>query len=170
MASLIEVLINTLDEENNEYVELLEISKRKTPIIVKGDVEALKNIVAEEQVYVDRIANLENKRIETVNDIATVLSKDAETLTVRDIINLLKGQDQVQHRLEEVHSRIKLTLNDMVAVNDINKSLIQDSLDMVEFNINLINGLNGAPEVNNYTKNAYSVNTYIDPPKFDAKN
>lgn len=170
MASLIEVLIDTLNAENDEYVKLLDISKRKTPIIVKGELEALRNIVAEEQVHVDRVANLEKKRVEAVTDIATVLNKDADTLTVKDIIDLLNGQDEIQNQLMEAHARIKATLNDVVAINEINKNLIRESLEMVEFNINLINSLKKAPEVNNYTKGAYNVNAYTEPPKFDAKN
>lgn len=170
MASLIEVLIDTLNAENEEYVSLLDISKRKTPIIVKGDVEGLRNIVAEEQVHVDKVANLEKKRIETVNDIATVLNKDGDKLTVKEIIDLLKGQDEVQNQLMEVHAKIKATLNDVVALNEINKNLIEESLEMVAFEINLINSFKKAPEVNNYTKGAYNVNAYTEPPKFDAKN
>lgn len=170
MASLITVLIDTLHAENDEYQKLLELSKTKTPIIVKGDVAALRDLTAQEQVHVDRITNLENTRIETVKDIATVLNRDADTLTIRDIINLLAGQDEVQEQLKDIHGRIKITLDDMVAINEINKSLLQDSLEMVQFDINLISSLQGGPEVNNYTKDAYSVNSYIEPPKFDTKN
>lgn len=170
MASLIEVLINTLETENEEYTKLLEISRRKTPVIVKGDVDKLREIVAEEQIHLDKIAGLEGKRAESVKDIATVLNKDADALKVRDIIELLTGQGEIQHRLEEVHGKLKLTLNDMVAVNEINKNLIMESLEMVEFNINLVNSLMAAPEINNYTKNAYNVNAYTEPPKFDTKN
>lgn len=170
MASLIEVLINTLNAENDEYVKLLEISKRKTPILVKGEVEALREIVAEEQMHVDKVANLEKKRIEAVNDIATVLNKDGDKLTVVDIIDMLKGQDEVQNQLMEAHAKIKATLNDVVTLNEINKNLIKESLEMVEFNINLINSFKKAPEVNTYTKGAYSVNAYTEPPKFDTKN
>lgn len=170
MASLIETLVNTLEKENDEYVKLLEIAKAKTPIIVKGDIEALRDIVAKEQFLADNIAALEHTRMEAVNDIAVVLSKDAQTLTVRDIINLLEGQDAIQHKLEEVHGKIRTTVNNMIEINNINKSLIMDSLEMAEFNINLINSLKGAPEVNNYTKSAYNVNSYVEPPSFDAKN
>lgn len=170
MASLIEVLIDTLEKENKEYLELLEISKKKTPVIVKGDVEMLREIVNEEQVHLDKIVNLENKRTESVKDIATVLNKDADSLTIRDIINILKGQDEVQQKLSDIHGRIKTTLDNMVTINELNKSLIKDSIEMVEFNINLINSMKSVPEINNYTKDAYNVNTYIEPPKFDAKN
>ena len=170
MASLIETLVNTLEKENDEYVKLFEISKQKTPIIVKGDIDALRDIVAKEQYLADNIAALEHTRTETVKDIAVVLNKDADTLTIRDIINLLKEQDAIQQRLSEVHGRIRTTVQDMIAINNINKSLIEDSLEMAEFNINLINSFKGVPEVNNYTKNAYSVNSYVEPPRFDAKN
>lgn len=63
MASLIDDLINVLDEENTEYSRLYEISQKKTPIIVEGDLKKLEDIVQQEQLYLDRITNLEHKRI-----------------------------------------------------------------------------------------------------------
>ena len=52
MASLMQVLIDTLDKEQKEYVTLLDLSKRKTPIIVEGNVEKLQTITDEEQVVI----------------------------------------------------------------------------------------------------------------------
>ena len=89
MASLIEELIDTLDLENNEYTELLELSKQKTPIIINGEIEVLNNITAKEQEHTDKIAALENKRTQVVEDIATVLNMDVKTITVKKIIDLL---------------------------------------------------------------------------------
>lgn len=170
MASLIEELINTLENEDTEYTELVKISKEKTSVIVKGDVAKLNEITSLEQVHTDRIAALERKRTDVVKDIATVLNKDVDTLTVRHIINLLKGQDKEQQRLSDVHDRLRLTLNDMVVINDINKQLIQESLELVDFNINYINGLNQMPETANYTKGAYNTGSGVVNSRFDAKN
>ena len=39
MASLIDELINVLEQENKEYETLMLLSKEKTPVIVKGDLE-----------------------------------------------------------------------------------------------------------------------------------
>lgn len=94
MASLIEELIDTLDLENNEYTELLELSKQKTPIIINGEIEVLNNITAKEQEHTDKIAALENKRTQVVEDIATVLNMDVKTITVKKIIDLLNGQEK----------------------------------------------------------------------------
>ncbi len=169
MASLIEVLINTMELENSEYEILLNLSKEKTSIIVKGDVEKLKEMVAMEQEHTDKIASLEAKRTETVTDIATVLNKDVNTLTVNTIISLLKGQEEVQHKLSIVHDKLRRTLNDMVVVNEINKELVQDSLELIEFNINYLNGITQMPETANYSNKAYNVGNYADS-TFDAKN
>lgn len=169
MASLIEDLINTLDLENEEYTELLRISQGKTPVIVAGDVAKLNEIIAEEQVHTDKVAALEAKRLRVVNDIATVLNKDVNTLTIKNIISLLKGQDKEQAALADVHDKLKLTLNDMVVVNEINKQLIEESLELVEFNINYINSINQMPETANYTKDAYNVSG-ISNSTFDTKN
>ena len=170
MASLIEELISTLDLENKEYEQLLQLSKEKTQIIIEGDVGKLNEIVALEQVHTDKIAALEGRRTEVVTDIATVLNKDVETLTVRSITELLKGQDKEQKALAAVHDKLKLTLNDMVVINDIKKQLIEESLELINFNINYINGLNQMPEMANYTKGAYNSPNNIVNSRFDAKN
>ena len=105
MASLIEVLINTLESENSEYEILLKLSKEKTPIIIEGNIDRLREIVAMEQVHTDKIVALEKKRTEAVKDIATVLNKDVNTLTVKTIIGLLKGQDEAQNKLDRKSTR-----------------------------------------------------------------
>ena len=42
MASLMENLIEILGQESSEYEGLLELSQKKTPIIVSGDLEECK--------------------------------------------------------------------------------------------------------------------------------
>ena len=92
------------------------------------------------------------------------------TLTVKHIIELLAGQDKVQQMLSDVHDRLKLTLNDMVVINNVNKQLIEESLEIVNFNINYINGLNQLPETANYNKGAYNQQSPLVNSRFDAKN
>ncbi len=158
MASLIENLISILEAENEEYKLLLELSKEKTPVLVKGDLETLRKIIEKEQFYTDKVASLEKMREEVVGDIATVLNKDVNTLTIRSIVELLKGQEKEQRALSQVHDELKRTLKDMVVFNDRNKELIQNSLELVQFEINLMNSARQMPETANYTKDAYNVN------------
>lgn len=170
VASLIKELIDTLDKENTEYEALLELSHEKTGIIVKDDIAALNEMLTKEQVHLDRIVNYENKRIEVVNDIATVLNKDVNTLTVKGIVDLLTNQKKEQQQLAAVHDKLKKTLSNVEIVNEINKGLIEDSLEMIDFNINYINGLSQIPETANYTRTAYNQSQINNISKFDAKN
>ena len=65
-----ENLIAVLQQECEEYNGLLELSDRKTPVIVAGDLDQLQKITDEEQEWVGRIAHLEKKRVEITADIA----------------------------------------------------------------------------------------------------
>lgn len=170
MASLIEELITVLEEENEEYLKLVELSEKKTPIIIKGDLEKLREITAIEQEHVDVLTNLEKKRSIVVKDMALVLNKKEEELTVKALVDMLEGQDREQKRLSEIHDKLKRTLNNISQINDMNKNLISTSLEMVEFNINLIKGLYQDPAMGNYGKDAYNTEGTIDYGVFDAKN
>lgn len=169
MASLIEELIDTLDKENIEYEALLKLSTEKTGIIVKDDINGLNEMIAKEQVHLDKITNLEKKRIEVINDIAIVLNKDVNTLTVKGIVGLLAGQEKEQRQLSSVHDRLKKTLRSVEAINEMNKGLIEEALEMIDFNINYINGLSQIPETANYTKEAYN-QSQMGIATFDTKN
>lgn len=157
MASLIDELIDVLKLENDEYKILLKLSQEKTPVIVQGDVEKLQELTSVEQLHLDKIIRAEKKREELVNDMATVLNLDKKEITVSSLVRVLKGQPEVQRKLSQVHSELKYTLKEFVAVNDINKSLLKDSLEIAEFNLNLIKNINQAPETANYNnKSAYN--------------
>lgn len=170
MASLIEELITVLEEEDNEYKKLTELTNRKTPVIVKGDLDALKDITAEEQGFIEKLNRLEKRRMEAVKDIALVLNKDEKELTIKAIVELLEGQDAEQKRLSLVHDSLKTTLSNISRLNEMNKNLINSSLEMVEFNINMLKGIYQSPELGNYGKDACNTESAISYGVFDAKN
>ena len=62
MASLMEVLIDVLEQENQEYEKLLSLSMRKTSVIVSEDLTELTRITDEEQIIVGRINRLDHQR------------------------------------------------------------------------------------------------------------
>ena len=170
MASLIENLISTLQSENDEYKLLLELSMEKTGIIVRGDVNALNEIVGKEQEIVERINALEKKRIEVTGDIGIVLNKDPKTLKLEYLANALKSQPAESEALKKIHDELKETMGNMVRVNDSNKTLLQESIEMVQFEMNLVQSMKQAPVTANYSKGAYAEgNGYGSQGSFDAK-
>ncbi len=147
-------LIDTLDKEETEYVTLLDLSKRKTPIIISGDVEKLQKITDEEQIIVDRISHLEKIREQVMSDIADVINRDVKTLKLSYLIQMLEKRPKERDALALIHDRLKATVGELVMINNQNRELIRQSLDIVDFNLNLIKSMRQAPETGNYNKDA----------------
>lgn len=171
MASLMENLIDVLEKECSEYEVLLGLSQTKTPIIVSGNLEDLQKITDEEQELVSRIANLEKKRAEVTADIANVLNKDVQTLKLTDIIAMLDNRPAEQKALALSHDRLTKAVQGLKRANEQNRELLNNALEMVEFEMNLIQATKSAPETANYNKGAYNVGDTmgVSSRGFDAK-
>ena len=169
MASLIDTLIDVLDKENTQYERLLDLSNTKTAAIVNGDVDKLQEILGQEQQSIDIINRLDAKREENVKDICNVLNLPEKGIRIEDIVQMLSKQPKEQSALEEVHLKLKRTLDQLMRVNDNNKALLQESMDMIEFEINLAKNAMVAPQTGNYSKGAYEQSRYDSIGGFDAK-
>ena len=171
MASLMEVLIDVLEKESQEYERLLTLSMKKTPVIVSEDLEELSKITDEEQIIVSRINHLDAQRIEAIDDIANVLNKDVNQLKIVDLIKMLAARPQEQEKLATVFDKLQENVRNVKRVNEQNRELIQEALELVQFNMNVLQSMNKAPETANYNKGAYSTGDVIGigSKSFDAK-
>lgn len=171
MASLMENLLEVLKKENSEYEILLELSKKKTPVIIRGDIVELQKITEEEQNVVGRINRIAASREQILADIANVINKDVKTLKLSNLIHLLVKQPKEQEALSILHDNLKTTLGNMEKVNNQNRDLLKHSLEMIEFDLNLIQSLKQAPETADYNKGAYNTGNTIGANQggFDAR-
>lgn len=171
MASLIENLIEVLDKESSEYEVLLGLSMKKTPIIIKGDLEELQKITDEEQLVVSRIGGLEKTRTQVMKDIANVMNRDVTQLKLTNLIQMLASRPAESGKLAELHDRLKNVTANMQRVNEQNRQLIENALEMVEFDMNLLQSVKTAPETANYNKGAYTSGALMGVGRsgFDAK-
>lgn len=171
MASLMENLIEVLDLESREYENLLGLSTKKTPVIVAGELEELAKLTDEEQIVVSKINHLEQKRQEVFTDIANVINKDVNTLMLADLVDMLKARPQEQQKLAKVHDKLSNAVHEVKRINEQNRVLIQNALEMVEFDMNMLQAMKTAPETANYNKGAYNTGAAmgVDGRGFDAK-
>ena len=170
MASLMENLIDVLNSESQEYENLLKLSEAKTPIIVSGDLEELARLTDEEQIVVGRINRLETRRQETFRDIAIVINKDVNTLMLADLVDMLSQRPEEQKRLAKVHDSLKTTVRAVKSANERNRELIDEAMEMVSFNLNMLQAMKAAPATANYNKGAYNTGMQmgVDMTGFDA--
>ena len=169
MASLMENLIEVLNNESQEYDQLLELSTKKTPVLVAGNLEELARITDEEQLVVSRITHLERKRQEVFADIANVINRDVKTLLL--LIEILAQRPEEQQKLAKVHDRLRTVVYEVKRVNDQNRILIQNSLEMIDYDLNMLQSMKSAPETANYNRGAYNTGAQmgVETSAFDAK-
>lgn len=173
MASLIENLITGLNEEYAIYEKLLEVSMEKTSAIVSNNLDRLKETTDREQLLVDMVTGLDSSRTETIANIAGVMNKKSSELKVIDIIGFLKGQPEFHDPLLAINEQLVKLTRKLKEVNAHNQNLINESLTMIEYNINLLQNLNRAPETAEYSKEMFKrANQGAKAPsdgKFDTK-
>lgn len=171
MASLMETLIDVLGNLCDEYDNLLGLSTQKAPVIIAGNLEELAKITDEEQNVVSRINQLDQKREEAIKDIANVVNRDVEELKLKNIIEMLEPRPVEQKNLSIVYDRLHEVVSQVQRVNSQNRELLTSALEMVDFDINLLQAMKAAPETANYNKGAYNSGSSIgvDQQGFDAK-
>ena len=155
MASLIDLLIDDLNNEDTGYNKLLDLSNDKTSAIVKGDVDELQKIFLQEQKLIEELETVEQKRQEDVKEICSILRLPYEEIRVEHIVQILEKKPKEHDALEEVYLRLKRTLNQLTTVNDNNKLLLKESMDMIQFELDLAKNSVMDPQTSNYGRTAY---------------
>lgn len=170
MASLIEELIQTLEQQCELYKLMIPTAEEKTKVIINNNLKELQELTEKEQLMVERVYVLEKKREEIIRNIGTVVSKDPETIHISTVIQMMEKQPNEQSQLSNIHDNLKKTIQKLVEVNNRNKSLIQQSLEMIEFNMNFIQSTRMSPGNLSYTKGASQLDTpALQTGMFDAK-
>ena len=153
MASLMQELIATLQQEQEAYQELLPVIEQKTQAIIANDLRKVQGITETEQAAIGKITKLERKRMEIMQNISVVLNKKLPELTLPNLIQILDRQPEEQAALKKIHKELNDVLKRVSEVNGHNRNLIEQSLEMISYNMNLLQSTRIVPG-NNYTRNA----------------
>lgn len=131
-----ERILSALKNEKTIYDKLLSSSIEKKDFIIEGKLKELDRIVQIEGNLILKISKLEDEREAAVDALAKELGFPRENLTVTYICDELK--DKRCGPLKEITQSIAGILSQLKEVNDINGKLIKQSLEYIDFSINLI--------------------------------
>lgn len=162
-------LLDVLGEEEKQYQNLVELNDTKREAVIQADLKELGAVTAKEQEIASVLANLANKRGGILNDMATVLGKEPKDMTINKMIGYLENQPEEQRMLTECRDRLLAAGNRMRAMNEQNQVLLNQAMEMVEFDLTLLRSMRQAPETANYDKNAYNTGELLGGSGFDAK-
>ena len=160
MASLVEELVTVLEEEEKIYQTLISYGEKKTDILIRAD--------GLEQLASDDLVTHSNQQVQLLKDIANVLGRTEEKMTVTRLITLLESQPDVQKKLTEARDRLLAAADRMNHLNDQNVALIKQAIELNEFDLTLFKSLRQAPETANYDKTACNTGSLLGSSGFDA--
>ena len=156
MASLTEELIIVLKEEYGIYQQLIPITEKKTKVIIQNDLKALQEITESEQRAIEKLNTLERRREEIIVNMGTFLNRDPRTLKLKNMVKLLEKRPEEQKKLAELYDLLTASIKKLSESNERNKVLINQSLEMIQFEMNLVQSARLAPGSSNYNKQAAS--------------
>ncbi len=169
MASLAEELYSVMCKEKEGYDELYDLSQKKRKAIVKRNLQELQDINTQEETITSRLKNLENRRIKNLTDMSVVMGHDDEILTVTQVIDLLDNQPEEQKHLKDAKRELVNSATRMHQLNEQIQVLLNQALEMTEFDLNLFENMKKAPETANYDKHAYNTGDVLPSGGFDLK-
>ncbi|MGE5614013.1 MAG: flagellar protein FlgN [Bacillota bacterium] len=136
--SLTDKLLEVLNKESAIYEGILKLSKEKTDAIVAGKVSELERITKLEQSIILKLGKLERERESIVESIAAGLGKKAAEITLTDIISVMPGAEA--KKLKEYQEGFAKLLEKLRGANMLNSKLIRNSLEYIDFSINILAG------------------------------
>ncbi len=169
MASLMDDLTKVLESETVKYKELLDLSESLREALIESDVPSVERLTANQEEVSNEIQSLEHRRARIMNDIAVVLNKDPKSLKVSDLETSLASQPALQAQLSSVRSDLRDTMDSLKQVNRVNQTLLRQSMELLEFDLNLFRSMRQAPETANYNKSAVNTGDLLGSRGFDAK-
>ncbi|NCU16701.1 flagellar protein FlgN [Pallidibacillus pasinlerensis] len=150
-------LINILEKELTLYKSLYSVAVKKTDIVKKGDVQALNQLMTNEQKHITSITALEKQRVAELNKLFPNQTENLPTIT--DCIDLAQGDQKA--KLQSLFQSLTDVLEKTKEQNKLNHELIKNSLQFVNFSLNLfrpkIDNFNYGPNTGKQQSNSSSI-------------
>ncbi|MGL4346199.1 MAG: flagellar protein FlgN [Cellulosilyticaceae bacterium] len=138
MAGIIYDLEEVLQEQKLCYEGLYTLATYKTEAVMHKQLELLEQIVNKEEEFIGRMNYLEKKRESILKDIALVTGLPYQTLTITDLVRKMGKETEISEKLLDVRTQILEHIEKLKLQNDLNKQLIEQSLEYVNFTVNAI--------------------------------
>ena len=134
-----EKLISTMEKLLKLHKSLYEIAQKKTETVKIGDIDALNQILKDEQAHLQAINLLENER----QKFTLSLVPRTEKPTIEDCLAVV--DESTRHTLDHLGSELKNVITQIQQGNELNQQMLYQSLQFVNLSINLI-----APQPEDY--------------------
>jgi flagellar biosynthesis/type III secretory pathway chaperone len=130
------LLCSILEQQQQEYEQLLTLSKEKTDYIKVNDIERLNEVINKETKNLLAIDVLETKRIESVYALLSGHEWDGDVPTLSDCLKIVSETESKQ--LQKQQEQLINAMNELRVVNYLNQELIYQSLQLVTLTLSMV--------------------------------
>ncbi|MFP4457659.1 MAG: flagellar protein FlgN [Clostridia bacterium] len=129
-------LINVLADQSKVYSFLIDLSKQMQDAIKINDIKKIDSLIKVQMALVMKLSSYENKRVKIAKEISKEVNVHPDDLTISEIKNYL-DENQFSS-LEELEQKLESNISTLSEINNTNKLLINNGLDLIEFSLNLL--------------------------------
>ncbi|TCW42212.1 FlgN protein [Thermohydrogenium kirishiense] len=127
----IDELIDVLNGEMLLYKDLLDISTKKTDVIIHGKIQELDNMTKIEGNIICKLSMLEEEREKILSGY-----DDTGEITISELCKMLPEDDA--KKLKKIQKEFESLLKALNDRNELNKSLLQQSIEFVNYSLSII--------------------------------
>lgn len=138
MLKSMDQLIMVLTKEYEMYKDYLEIARKKKDVIISGHVKELDNITKIEQNMIVSMGKIDHIRTSIIGNLLMELKVEAVG-SLSELTELLPSQ--VGAKVMDIKGKLEGIIQEIKDLNELNSSLIKQSLEYIDFNMNLIMSL-----------------------------
>lgn len=162
MKKMIEDLLLVLAKERDIYKEAVNIAEEKKSVIIDGKIKELEKMTAREQALVASLVKLENMRGKILEDLVRSLQVE-HVNSLNDLMVYLDESSKA--KIEDIKVELGQAVRALQDKNELNGKLIEQSLDLVNLNIELMGALEADGRYTPKAADAKAKSTSL----FDAK-
>ena len=141
MEPLVAELTDIIQQEIDLFTELLETLEEEQRALVTHEVDRVESLTLKKHELAEQSGKLEAVRTAIVERLASSLEEDAESLTLRKLVDHLRGPEagrlrEMRETLISVHERIR-------RANRQNSVLIRQSMKYIDKSLQILSGGEG---------------------------
>lgn len=130
-------IVATLEKQFKLYEQLLELEVSKKALIMQNSIVQLNSVTQKEKLLTAQAESLEQSRILMTARYFIDNGFRNRSGILSDLIKLVSNAEDKQH-LMHLHETLTKVLKELKHVNDLNQQLVKQSLDFINFSIDLM--------------------------------
>lgn len=162
-------LCNNLREIIAINQSIYKLAAEKKDVLIRGDIDTLAKIVQQEGELIKAMSKRESERQQCVQDVISVYRvESSDEIRLTDLLEHLPSSSE-KEELSHLFMELSAQLSDLQTLNELNQQMIENSLEFVNYSIELFTEM---PEEQVYQKpvsRETSANPYQRRSIFDTK-